>query len=77
MEMTAEQVTEKALRLRPAARAMLAEQLYQRLAEANDPEIERLWVAEAVRRCAELDSGAVTAIPGEQVLAEVRKGVGR
>ena len=38
-----------------------------------DPEIEAAWIAETKRRWAELRSGTVQAIPGEQVFAKIRK----
>jgi len=39
-------------------------------------EIEHLWVLEATRRLEEIESGKVKAIPGDEVLAEVRRVVG-
>jgi putative addiction module component (TIGR02574 family) len=41
-----------------------------------DPAVEETWGREIDRRLAELESGAVQGIPGEQVMAEVRKIVG-
>jgi putative addiction module component (TIGR02574 family) len=43
---------------------------------APDATIEAAWGREIDRRLAELDSGKVQAIPGEQVMAEIRKIVG-
>jgi hypothetical protein len=40
-------------------------------------EIQRFWAAEAIRRRDEIRSGNVQAVPGEQVLEEVRRLVGR
>lgn len=77
MGFTIEQLTKEALRLPAESRALLAEQLFQSLADASDTEIDKLWVAEAIRRRDEVRSGAVRAIPGEQVMAEVRRVVGR
>ena len=37
-----------------------------------DPGVEQAWLEEAQRRSRELDSGAVTAIPAEEVLAKAR-----
>ena len=37
-----------------------------------DPEIQEAWVQEAERRDAEVDSGAVSLVPGEQVLSRLR-----
>lgn len=36
-------------------------------------EIEAAWGDEALRHLAELESGEVTAIPGEEVMAQARK----
>ena len=43
---------------------------------APDPAVEEAWGREIDRRLAELASGQVKSIPGEQVMAEVRKIVG-
>ncbi len=47
-------------------------------AEANgtDPEVEVAWGREIRRRVAEIESGLVQGIPGEEVLARVRRIVG-
>jgi putative addiction module component (TIGR02574 family) len=41
--------------------------------DGMQPDIERAQLAEVQRRVAEVESGAVTLIPGEQVFAEVRR----
>ena len=38
-----------------------------------DPEIDRKWGAVAKRRLAELRSGRVTPVPGEEVFAKIRQ----
>ena len=38
-----------------------------------EPEIERKWIDVAKRRLAELKSGQVQAIPGDEVFAKVKK----
>lgn len=38
-----------------------------------DPEIDKKWVAVATRRLAELRSGRVTPVPGEEVFAKIRQ----
>ena len=58
--MTTEQVENEALKLKPQARAELAEKLLKSLEDLSDEDIERLWAAEAVRRDAELDSGTAS-----------------
>ena len=56
--MTVEQVETEALKLEPQARAKLAEKLLRSLDELSDEDIEQLWAEEAVRRNADIDSGA-------------------
>ncbi len=41
-----------------------------------DAAVQEAWDREIDRRLAELESGKVQAIPGDQVMAEVRKTVG-
>ena len=77
MSMTLDQLAKQALRLPAASRAQLAEQLVESLAEAGPDEIGKLWTQEAIRRRDEIRSGLVHPIPGEQVVAEVRRAVGR
>lgn len=51
-----------------------AEWYEARLAQAGpDPEIDQLWAAEVRRRLEEVRSGGVQAIPGEPVMAELRR----
>ena len=57
--------------------ALLAERLVESLDVAEMDEMQKLWAAEAIRRRNEVRSGRVQPIPGEQVLAEVRRMVGR
>lgn len=38
-----------------------------------DAEIEKTWIKEVDRRAAEVDSGKVELIPGEQVMERLRK----
>jgi putative addiction module component (TIGR02574 family) len=75
--LTLDQLAQQALQLPPASRAQLAEQLVESLAQADADEIRQAWAAEAIRRRDDLRSGSVQPIPGEQVLAEVRRVVGR
>jgi len=57
-------------------RAELVEQLIAANARDIDPKIEKAWGDEALRRLEEIESGKVKMIPGEQVMAEIRKIVG-
>ena len=70
--MTDEQLENEALKLRPAARAELAEKLLKSLEDLSDEEIERLWAEESVRRDAELDSGTASMRDAEEVFKDAR-----
>ncbi|MGD0259852.1 MAG: addiction module protein [Verrucomicrobiota bacterium] len=43
----------------------------------EDPALEEAWKQETRRRIAEIESGAVRGIPGEEVSAHIRRLVGR
>jgi hypothetical protein len=77
MSLTIDQLAEEAMQLPAASRALLAERLVESLDFAKSDEIQKLWIAEAIRRRDEVRSGRVRPIRGEQVLAEVRRMVGR
>ena len=77
MSLTIDQLAEEAMQLPCASRALLAERLVESLDFADADEMQKLWAAEAIRRRDEIRSGRVQPIPGEQVLAEVRRLVGR
>ena len=70
--MTTEQVENEALKLKPEARAELAEKLLKSLEDLSDEEIERLWAEEAVRRDAELDAGTASMRDAEDVFKDAR-----
>jgi putative addiction module component (TIGR02574 family) len=77
MPLTLDQIAEEAMQLPPASRALLADKLVESLESEDLDEIQRLWAEEAVRRRDEIRSGKVNPIPGEQVIEEVRRLVGR
>ena len=77
MSLTIDQLAEEAMQLPSASRALLAERLVESLDFTETDEIQKLWAAEAIRRRDEIRSGRLQPIPGEQVLAEVRRLVGR
>ncbi len=77
MPFTLEQLAEEAMHLPAASRAELAEKLVGSLDFTEDSAVQKLWAAEAIQRRDEVRSGQVQPIPGEQVLAEVRRIVGR
>ena len=70
--MTTEQVENEALKLKPEARAELAEKLLKSLEDLSDEQIERLWAEEAVRRDAELDAGTASMRDAEDVFRDAR-----
>ena len=65
------------MRLPAASRALLADKLVESLDSAEIDEIQKLWTTEAIRRRDEVRSGEVNPVPGEEVLAGVRRMVGR
>lgn len=70
--MTIEQVENEALKLKPEARAELAQKLLRSLEDLSEEEIEQLWVEEALRRDAELDSASATMRDAEDVFRDAR-----
>lgn len=68
----ADSVEKAALRLKPRARAKLLQSLAMSLEALPRKEREAIWLDEVERRAAELDSGRVKAIPGEEVFARIR-----
>lgn len=74
---TFSEILEEARRLPYGERTELIEQLIADSAKDLDPEIEKAWGDEALRRLEEMESGKVKGIPGDQVAAEIRKIVGR
>jgi putative addiction module component (TIGR02574 family) len=77
MPLTLDQLADEAMQLPAASRALLAERIVESLDLAETDEIQRLWAAEAIRRRDEVRSGRVQPISGDEVLAEVRRIVGR
>ena len=77
MPLTIEQLAEEAMHLPVAERALLADRLVESLDMSDPDEIQRIWAGEVIRRREEIRSGQAKAIPGEEVLAEVRRLVGR
>jgi putative addiction module component (TIGR02574 family) len=77
MSLTLDQLADEAMQLPSASRALLAERIVESLDLAETDGMQRLWAAEAIRRRDEVRSGRVQPIPGDEVLAEVRRIVGR
>ena len=70
--MTTEQVENEALKLKPEARAELAQKLLRSLDDLSEEEIEQLWVKEAVRRDAEINSGSAPMRDADDVFRDAR-----
>jgi putative addiction module component (TIGR02574 family) len=70
MSSTLESLETEALRLSATERARLVERLIASL--DIDPEVEVAWAAEVERRNAEIESGAVALVPGEEALARLK-----
>ena len=70
MPSTVETIEAEALELSAADRARLIERLIASL--DVDPEVEDAWAAEVERRHAEVESGAVSMLPGPETLARLK-----
>jgi len=70
MSTSIETLETEALKLSHADRSHLLERLIASL--DLDPEVEEAWELEADRREAELESGAVVAISGDEAMARLR-----
>jgi putative addiction module component (TIGR02574 family) len=69
---SSEEIFRDAAALPHEARAELAERLIASLAEDVSPEITGAQLAEVRRRIAQVESGEVPIIPGDEALARVR-----
>jgi hypothetical protein len=70
--MTNEQVENEALKLKPEARAELAEKLLRSLDDLTEDELGQLWAEEAVRRDEDLDSGRASMRDADDVFKDAR-----
>ena len=70
MSSNVEELEAEALRLSSGERARLVERLIASL--DIDPEIEEAWAAEVERRHAEIESGAVSLLPGPETLIKLK-----
>jgi putative addiction module component (TIGR02574 family) len=62
----------QALELPPRERARLAERLISSLDPESEPEAEGVWLHEAERRLAEVESRAVSAVQADEVIEKAR-----
>jgi len=75
--MTSSDLFREALRLPPEARAALAAELIGSLDDGEtDDEVEAAWAKEIHRRLAEIDAGAVKAIPWEEARRRIMTAAG-
>ncbi len=70
--LTKNELIDEAISLPVELRAQLIEKLLKSLNPLQD-EIDRLWAIEAERRVAEIESGQVQTISGEEVFEKLRK----
>jgi putative addiction module component (TIGR02574 family) len=70
---TSEEIFHDAVALPPDVRAELAERLIASLADDASPEITEAQLAEVRRRIAQVESGEVALIPGDEAIARVRR----
>ncbi len=66
-------ILEDAEQLSASERAELADRILKSLAHDIPPDIAAAQTAEVRRRIAEVESGEVTLIPGDEALAHVRR----
>ena len=72
MSSTMEMLEAEALQFSSGGRARLVDRLIASL--DADPAIEDAWAAEVERRNAQIESGAVTLLPGAETLAKLKAG---
>ncbi|BCU77209.1 addiction module protein [Luteolibacter sp. LG18] len=65
-------ILEEVARLSPSERAELTDRMVEGLVRDVPPEIEKAQIAEVRRRIAQVESGEVTLVPGDEALARVR-----
>jgi hypothetical protein len=70
--MTIDELKREALRLDPAVRADLARELLESLDDLPQSDVERLWLEEAERRRADVQSGKSIPVRMDEVFAKAR-----
>lgn len=68
---TIETIKQEVLALDPDARVQLAHTLAMSLASLPRAQFDELWLEEAARRDAQMESGEVSGIPGDEVFAHI------
>jgi len=72
--MDIENIKMEALELSTENRASLVKELISSLEELPEPEVERLWMDEAILRDKNLNSGLEKCSPVQEVLARIKRG---
>ena len=70
--MDLQKIEDEALHLPKKERAQLIQRLILSLDAPSEEELRADWLLEARRRAEELDSGAVQAVPGDEVMKKAR-----
>jgi putative addiction module component (TIGR02574 family) len=71
MTRAADEVLKDALELPVEARAALVDSILDSLDTAVDPDAEKLWLAEILRRAREIDEGSVQLVPWSELRSRV------
>ena len=74
--MSIDELEAEALKLKPAARARLAERLLDSLENLSDEENARVWAEEAERRSAAWDANPGSGRPAEAVFRDAKSRLG-
>jgi putative addiction module component (TIGR02574 family) len=77
MSMTLQQIMSEARQLPREEMRQLLDLLVLESFAQPDSDIDAAWRTETRNRVAEIESGKVQGIPGEQVMAELRQIIGR
>jgi putative addiction module component (TIGR02574 family) len=73
MKRAADEVLKDALELPVEARAALVDSLLDSLDTAVDPDAEKLWQAEILRREREIDDGSVDLVPWSELRSQLTR----
>ena len=76
MNSTLAELEQKVTQLSADERAQLALYLLQSLEPADEGDIDEAWRVESERRLAQIESGEVQSVPGDDVFARVRRRLG-
>ena len=72
MSSSYEELFEAVLALPAGSRAMLADHLLESLDDPDQEARDAIWAQEAERRAAEIETGLVEALPGDEVMKDLR-----